>query len=257
MTEGRAAGFVLRTWPLRESDLIVSAFTLEDGKMRGVAHRAKRPKGPWAGALEPLTEITFHHRAREGQELSSLSEPSILRSPYHPSPPLEVNWTLAFLAELVEATTAAHDPDPVLYRLLHSSVDALLEGQDVFTVARYAETWVLRLAGVLPELHSCAGCGQDLRDEGGTWHWSLHGFGCASCLDSERNEGGVTAFPSDLDWLERTRRHSPAEIDVPERRVLKRIGVLLRRMLGEHLGGAELKSERFLLELEKLEGTGD
>lgn len=252
MTEGRATGFVLRTWPLRESDLIVSVFTLEEGKLRGVAHRAKRPKGPWAGALEPMTEIAFHYRAREGQELSSLSEPSIVSSPYHPSPPLEVNWTLAFLAELVEATTALHDPEPVLHRLLRSATDALLGGQSPFVVARYAEAWVLRLGGVLPDLSACAGCGTELGEEGGTWHWSLHGFGCASCLDPERNEGGVTAFAKDLEWLELTRRASPAEIDAPERRALKRIGVLLRRILGEQLGGTELKSERFLNELEKL-----
>jgi len=251
--QGRATGFVLRTWPLRESDLIVSVFTLEDGKMRGVAHRAKRPKGPWAGALEPMTELTLHHRSREGQELSSFSEPSILRSPYHPSPPLEVNWTLAFVAELIEVTTALHDPDPLLYRLLHSSVEALLGGHDVFAVARYAQTWVLRIAGVLPELDSCAGCGEGLGEEGGTWHWSLHGFGCASCLDADRNEGGVTVFPSDLAWLAETRRSSPSEVSVPERKVLRRVGVLLGRILGDHVGGAELKSERFLSELEKLE----
>jgi DNA repair protein RecO (recombination protein O) len=252
MIQGRATGFVLRTWPLRESDLIVSAFTLEDGKIRGVAHRAKRPKSPWAGALEPMTELTLHYRGREGQELSSFSEPSILCSPYHPSPPLEVNWTLAFIAELIEVTTALHDPDSTLYRLLHSSVEALLGGQDVFAVARYAQTWVLRIAGLLPELDACAGCDAELGEEGGTWHWSLHGFGCASCLDPERNEGGVTAFSRDLAWLAETRRCSPADVSVPDAKVLKRIGVLLGRVLGEHVGGAELKSERFLTELEKL-----
>lgn len=253
MSEARATGFVLRTWPLRESDLIVSLFTLEEGKLRGVAHRALRPKGRWSGALEPMTEIEVRFRAREGQELVSLSEPSIVRSPYHPPPPLEVNWTLAFLAELTEASTALHDADPVLDRLLRSCVDALLDGRDCFAVARYAEAWVLRLAGVLPELDACAGCGAPLGEEGGTWHWSLHGFGCASCLDPERNEGGVTAFPGDLAWLEETRRRGPGQVSVPERRALKRIGVLLRRMVGEHLGGKELKSERFLQELERLE----
>lgn len=252
MIQGRATGYVLRTWPLRESDLIVSAFTLEDGKLRGVAHRAKRPKGPWAGALEPMTELTVHYRVREGQELSSLSEPSILASPYHPSPPLEVNWTLAFIAELVEVTTALNDPDPTLYRLLHSSVAALLGGHDVFAVARYVQTWVLRIAGLLPDLETCAGCGSELGEDGGTWHWSLHGFGCASCLDPERNDGGVTAFARDLAWLSETRRSSPSGISVPETKVLRRIGVLLGRVLGEHVGGAELKSERFLAELEKL-----
>ena len=39
--------FVLRTYPFREADLIVSFFTRDQGKMRGVARRARRPKSPF------------------------------------------------------------------------------------------------------------------------------------------------------------------------------------------------------------------
>ncbi len=35
---------VLQTYPLKESDLIVSFFTRDAGKLRGVAKRARRPK---------------------------------------------------------------------------------------------------------------------------------------------------------------------------------------------------------------------
>jgi DNA repair protein RecO (recombination protein O) len=247
-------GFVLRTWPLRDSDLIVSLFTLEEGKLRGVAHRALRPRSRWAGACEPLTELDLHWRVREGQELAVLSEPTIRHSPYHPQPTIEVTWAMAFLAELVDASTAPHDAEPALHRLLRSSVDALLAGLDPFAAVRYAQAWVLRLAGVLPDLGACAACGGSLSEEGGTWHWRLHGLGCAACLDPEREEGGVIARPADLRWLESTRRVPPDAIAVPDRRVLRRIGVLLGRLLGEHLGGRELKSERFLAELERLNG---
>jgi DNA repair protein RecO (recombination protein O) len=40
--------FILQTYPFRESDLIVSFFTRDQGKLRGVAHRARRPKAPSA-----------------------------------------------------------------------------------------------------------------------------------------------------------------------------------------------------------------
>src|ERR1700694_2363675 len=46
---------VLRTYPLREADLLVTLFTRTEGKVRGVAKSAKRSRKRFGGALEPLT----------------------------------------------------------------------------------------------------------------------------------------------------------------------------------------------------------
>jgi len=46
---------VLRTYPLREADLLVTLFTRLEGKVRGVARSAKKSKRRFGGALEPLT----------------------------------------------------------------------------------------------------------------------------------------------------------------------------------------------------------
>ena len=47
--------YVLRTYPFREADLIVSFFTRDQGKLRGVARRARKPKSSldrdWNGCL--------------------------------------------------------------------------------------------------------------------------------------------------------------------------------------------------------------
>jgi DNA repair protein RecO (recombination protein O) len=248
---GASAGFVLRTWPLREADRIVSIYTEEEGKVRGVAHGATRPKSKWAGALDPLTEVHVEWRAKDGQDLVSLRDVSILFSPYHPSPDLGVSWTLAFLAELLDESTAAGDPDATLYRLVRSCSAALTVGTDPLCIARYFEAWVLRLAGLLPDLSTCAGCSEPLGEEGGTWHWSLHGIGCTGCLDQERSDGAVV-LAADLAWLDETRRLSPAALERPEGRTLPRVSVVLRHLLREFLG-KELNSARFLDELERLE----
>ena len=46
---------VLRTYPLREADLLVTLFTRGEGKIRGVARSAKKSKRRFGGALEPMT----------------------------------------------------------------------------------------------------------------------------------------------------------------------------------------------------------
>src|ERR1700690_4245698 len=72
---------VLRTYPLREADLLVTLFTRVEGKIRGVARSAKKSKRRFGGALEPLTFVRAYYEDREGQELARLDSCEGLESP--------------------------------------------------------------------------------------------------------------------------------------------------------------------------------
>jgi DNA repair protein RecO (recombination protein O) len=63
---------VLRTYPLREADLLVTLFTRAEGKVRGVARSAKKSKRRFGGALEPMTYVRAFYDVRERQELARL-----------------------------------------------------------------------------------------------------------------------------------------------------------------------------------------
>ena len=62
---------VLRTYPLREADLLVTLFTRLEGKVRGVARSAKKSKKRFGGALEPLTYVRAYYDDRERSELAT------------------------------------------------------------------------------------------------------------------------------------------------------------------------------------------
>src|SRR3989442_15279217 len=72
---------VLRTYPLREADLLVTLFTREEGKVRGVARSAKKSKRRFGGGVEPLTYVRVHYEDREQQELARLDSCEVLESP--------------------------------------------------------------------------------------------------------------------------------------------------------------------------------
>src|SRR5512141_533511 len=74
--------FILRTWPLKEADLIVSFFTRDQGKMRGVAKRARRPKSPFGAGLERLSHVRMAYFQRETRELVSLDSCELIRSSF-------------------------------------------------------------------------------------------------------------------------------------------------------------------------------
>ena len=84
--EGRVAirvgeAIVLRTWPFHEADLLVSLFTREFGRVKGVARHAMRSRRRFGGALEPMTHVKATWAERPKQELVRLDAFEIVTSP--------------------------------------------------------------------------------------------------------------------------------------------------------------------------------
>ncbi|MBZ5609126.1 MAG: DNA repair protein RecO [Acidobacteriia bacterium] len=74
--------FILHTYPFRESDLIVSFFTRDQGKLRGVARRARRPKSNFGSGLERLSHATMSYYQKENRELVSLNSCGLVHSQF-------------------------------------------------------------------------------------------------------------------------------------------------------------------------------
>ena len=60
---------VLRTYPLKEADLVVAFLTRDRGMLRGVAKRARRPKNSFGAGLERLSHVRMAYFQRETREL--------------------------------------------------------------------------------------------------------------------------------------------------------------------------------------------
>ena len=63
---------VLRSYPLREADLLVTFFTRNEGKIRGVAKAAMKSRKRFGGALEPLTCVRVYYEDRENRSCRGL-----------------------------------------------------------------------------------------------------------------------------------------------------------------------------------------
>ena len=75
MIQRQGEAIVLRAWPFHEADLLVSLFTREQGRVRGVARHAMRSRRRFGGALEPMTvarawfaDFRAHSKPRSGPE---------------------------------------------------------------------------------------------------------------------------------------------------------------------------------------------
>jgi len=144
--------FILQTYPFRESDLIVSFFTRDQGKLRGVAHRARRPKNPFGSGLERLSHATVSYHQKENRELVSLNSCELVHSQFALASNYEASVALDYLAEVTEQLLPPNETNERHFRLLIAVLDYLRSNGLIWPAVTYFALWSVRLAGFLPEL---------------------------------------------------------------------------------------------------------
>lgn len=144
--------FVLRTYPFREADLIVSFFTRDQGKLRGVARRARRPKSPFGSGLERLSHVRMAYYQRETAELVSLSSCELIESQFAMQSDYGRSLALDYFTEVAEQLLPPHEPNDKFFRLLMAALDYLRSGGEIWPAVLYVSLWAVRLAGIFPEL---------------------------------------------------------------------------------------------------------
>lgn len=194
MPEGRqiphhGEAIVLRTWPFHEADLLVSLFTREQGKVKGVARHAMRSRRRFGGALEPATYVRAHYTEKPKQDLVRLDSFEILWSPMTaPVDGLRLAGLQLILEVLEEVMPEGAVDDPV-FRLAMACLTAMKcaeEGGSVWAAVTYFAVWMNRLMGWWPELGHCVVCGLDLRGQEVWWSPVADGV---TCRDDRRPQG--------------------------------------------------------------------
>lgn len=244
---GTSAAVVIGSFPLGESDRIVTFFSRDFGRIRGVAKAARRLKSRFGGALELFTlgQLVFFDTGRS--ELVRVDHFDVT----HPFAALRENLeTLgeaAWVVEIVGRTTGERDRQPALYGLL---VRALRAMEVCARPARIAVCFGVRALDVLghrPRLDRCVECGREYPfarpalGEGG-----LVCEACRAATDAVPVAAAtVAAFARlrGLGWEEAVA--SP----------IGRAGPELRAVLDTHLSrliGQPTRSGRFLREVRRL-----
>lgn len=169
---------VLRSWPVHEADLIVSLFTREFGRIRGVAKAALKSRRRFGAALDPMTEARAWFQERAGQELVRLEQLELVRSPLSaPVDPVRLT-VLNLYAEVLDEALPERDPQETVFRLVASVLERTLV-ENPWMPLTYFQLWMTRLMGLLPDLKHCMVCGEPLRGAEIWFSSSMDGLFCA------------------------------------------------------------------------------
>lgn len=147
---------ILRSYPFREADLVVSFLTRDQGKLRGVARRARRPKSGFGAGLERLSHVRAAYFQRENRELVGLDSCELISSPFELQSDYAAGVALDYLAEVAEQLLAPGEQNEKFFRLLLAVVEHLRSARagGLWPAVNYFTLWAVRLSGFLPELRA-------------------------------------------------------------------------------------------------------
>ena len=232
---------VLRVWPFQEADLLVSLFTREQGRVKGVARHALRSRRRFGGALEPMTHVRASYAERPRQELVRLDGFEILSSPL--SRPVDYARTAALqlMTEVVEEALPEGAAEDAVFRLALAVLEEIQVGR-VWMPVTYFMLWMSRLMGWMPELGRCVACGLvlDAQDggEGTVWYSATSdGVTCGddrrvgsmalsagSVAEAQRMFRGTVRGLAEEDWpMERAADLRRFAVEVLERHLERRL----------------------------------
>jgi DNA repair protein RecO (recombination protein O) len=247
---GTSAAVVIGSFPLGESDRVVSFFSRDFGRVRGVAKAARRMRSRFGGALELFTQgqLVFFDTGRS--ELVRIDHFDVI----HPFAGLREDLgrlgEAAWVVEVVARTTGERDRQPALFGLLLRALRALEATTRPARVAVCFGVRCLDLLGHRPRLDRCVECGREYPFARPAW--AEGGVVCEGC---RAGADTIPIAPATVAAFVRLRglRWEQA-VATP----IGRPGAELRAILDTHLSrliGQPTRTGRFLREMRRLEET--
>lgn len=249
----KSEGIVLRRASLRETSLILTLYTKDFGKIKGILRGVRGYRSQCGGgALEILAydEIVFYERKKS--DIYTVSQCDLLDffNPVRES--LDRLAYATYIIELLDSVTSLSDKNVEVFDLLLNSLRLLSGESSARRVARIFEIKLLHLLGLMPSLELCASCGEKLDLGGSSAKFSLMhgGLICKNCLEADRDAcpimAGTARFITHIRSLP---FEKVARIKVAAS-VGKELEAILRKFLDYHIE-RRLRTLEFLKEIER------
>ncbi len=178
----RTRGVILKSQRWGDADRIVTLFSRNLGKIRGVARGARRMKSRFGGVLEPfgVVDITLFQKTPEA--LGQISQIDLVASYSAIREDLTVMTAAARMVKMVEAITVDRDPSPGLYAALVHGLESLRPEDDVALTTLLFQIHVLGHTGFRPQFDCCTECGKPAQQHKPQWFSpQLGGVVCQEC----------------------------------------------------------------------------
>ncbi len=250
MAVAKTQAVVIGRRGLGESDRLVTLYTRDLGKVRGVARGARRPRSRFGSALELFTLGTLVCFDTGRSELLHIDHLDILYPFDRVREDLVCLGHASWMIECLSRLTADHDPHPALYGLLVQALRALERSGAPGRVAVCFGARCIALLGHRPRLDACVACGRAYPFSRARLDLDSGGLVCVGCEGSAL--AGMAISTAAIVALHRL--HAERWIEVVAK-PLGRVEAELAALLDAHVSrlcGQPTRTPRFLRELARI-----
>ena len=193
-----------------ESDLIVTLYTADLGKVKGIAKGAKRSKRRFVNNLQPFSYIRIVFSEGRGG-LIRLDEADMIQPLFRISEDISKVLHGSYFLEMVKEMTGEKESNPQLFDLLVTFLTLINDFPPREEYPRVFELRVLDLLGYRPRVTECSICNQMFPPADGAWFSHRHGG--AVCQGCHMNaQGAVAISGATLQAMEQAMRMDLAEL---------------------------------------------
>jgi len=183
---------ILRIKEIGESDLIVTFFSADRGRLRGIAKGARRSRRRFVNCLDYFCLSALEFTEKPGRDLCFLQSGKLLENFLS----LRSDYTLlslaSYMVELTEILFPLRVTDPAMFELLKKCLGALHEGKERDMLRVLFEARAMTLGGYGIQLHGCSICKRSYAGEGrAVFKCEGGGIACLKCARETAETPGM------------------------------------------------------------------
>ena len=163
--KSKTEAIIISSVNLGEADKLVTFFSLDRGKLKGVARNARKSFKRFGAGLEMFTHCRLQLYEREHQELLRIESTDIIAQFFAITDELDRMAAGSVILELVKELVPEGERNASVFPLLAHILKFLNDGEDPNFLLKIFEIRFLSLLGYQPRLDRCLSCGNQPKGE--------------------------------------------------------------------------------------------
>ncbi len=183
---------IMRVSDFGESDLLITFFTPDKGKIKGIAKGARRSRARFVNCLDIFSLVNLEYSQKKKDSLHFLHSGKLMDA----FPGLRKDYSTlikaSYMIELTELLSPWHLPDEKMFNLLKVSLDTLSRGSSAHTVHVFFEMAAMAIGGYSINTDKCCICGRRYMGQGtAVFRPDTGGIACMRCQDITKRTPGM------------------------------------------------------------------
>lgn len=236
---------IMRIKEFGESDLLVTFFTADRGKLKGVAKGARRSRRRFANCLDLFCMVKLEYEMKRKGDLHFLHSGKLIDGFLGVRKDFSSLSLASYMIELTEILFPLGVADNEMFELLKQSFFVLNEGNNDMVRVRF-EARAMTLGGYKIELEKCCFCGRNYAGEGrAVFERSRGGIACLKCRHESELLPGLSPYSVNALSIMQSSQGEQDETVVFDNEIIHEISPVLKLHI-EYQIGKRLKTAEYL-----------